>query len=80
MDVRRTTPNEVAIVFSSAEALVFSDMLSRGLERVGVIEDLAERRLLDDLTASFEPIIDDVFSDTYANAVRAAREEVRNAP
>ena len=80
MDVRRNTPNEVAVVFSSAEALVFSDMLSRGLERVGVVEDPAERRLIADLTASFEPMIDDVFSDTYADAVRAAREEIRNAP
>lgn len=80
MDVRRNTPNEVVVVFSSAEALVFSDMLRRGLERVGMSEDPAERRLIDDLAASFEPIVDEVFSDTYADALQAAREEVRNAP
>ena len=49
---------------------MFSDMLSRGLERVGLVEDPAVRRLFDDLAASFEPIIDElvrfVASDRYA--------------
>ncbi|HSR85213.1 MAG TPA: hypothetical protein VLM11_13645 [Streptosporangiaceae bacterium] len=67
----------VVVRLSYDEALVLSDLLDRwqraGYEQVTQIIDPAESRLLDDLCASFEPVIDEVFADDYRDVVEAAR-------
>jgi hypothetical protein len=41
------------------------------------LKDPAEKRVLDDLRATFEPDIDEVFSASYAEVVAAARQRIR---
>ena len=82
MDMRRTGPDEVVATFSYAEAVVLFELLhrweDRGIDRqLELFEDKAEQVALWDLTASLEPIIDEVFSPTYVATLADARRQVR---
>jgi hypothetical protein len=83
MDAERTAAKQVTVRLSyDEEAVVPSDMLSRW-ERDGTqvrlpFEDAAEQMLIWDLTASFEPLIDEVFSSRYIEFVEQARNRVRD--
>lgn len=66
-----------------AEAVVLDRLLSRweehGLDESLPFEDQAEQRVLWDLTASLEPMIDEVFSgQEYTDLVQRSRDEVRD--
>lgn len=82
MDTTRDR-EDVVIRLRYAEAVVLDALLSRWEEQ-GVteslpFEDQAEQRVLWDLTASLEPVIDDVFSGaTYNEVLSASRAEVRD--
>jgi hypothetical protein len=78
----RISPEEVVVRLSHGEAFVLSDMLSRW-ERDDTngslaFEDEAERRLVQDLTAVFEPVIDEAFADDYAAVLERARAPLRD--
>jgi hypothetical protein len=83
MDTVRLGKDEVTVRLSYDEALVLSDLLDRwyrgGAERTMRTEDPAETRVLDDLCASFEPVIDEVFADNYGDVVEAARRRIVRA-
>jgi hypothetical protein len=83
MRTERRGPDEVAIQLSYDETLVLSDLLDRwqraGFEQVTLTDDPADRGLLDDLCASFEPVIDEVFADNYGDVVEAARRRIAPA-
>lgn len=83
MRTERGGKDEVVIRLSYDEALVMSDLLDRwcraGYEQVTQISDPAESGLLDDLCASFEPVIDEVFSDDYRDVVEGARRRIAPA-
>ena len=81
MDGERNGP-KVVLRFSYAEAAVLADLLHRW-QRDGVLdslpfEDQAEQRVLWDLTATFEPLIDEVFSQDYAQTILRSRAAVRD--
>lgn len=83
MDMRRNGLDEVVATLSYAQAVVLFELLrrweDRGIDRqLGLFEDQAEQRALWDLTASLEPIIDEVFSSTYGAALADARQQVRD--
>lgn len=64
------------------EVVVLSDLLSRW-ERDGTadslpFEDQAEQRVLWNLTARLEPLVDDVFSANHEHVVAASRAAVRD--
>ncbi len=65
------------------EAVVLSDLLARwdrdGTADALPFEDQAEQRVLWDLGATLETVLDDVFSGAYAEVVRSARAAVRDA-
>ena len=72
----------VVIRFSHAEAVVLDALLHRW-ESDGVLdslpfEDQAEQRVLWDLTAAFEPLIDEVLAETYDETVARSRAAVRD--
>lgn len=80
--MRRTGPGEVTATFSYAEAVVLFELLHRwedtGIDQqLDLYEDKAEQVVMWDLTASLEPIVDDVFSSTYAEMLADARRRVR---
>jgi hypothetical protein len=80
--VSRPSPDEVLVPLSYDEALVLSDLLSRWSEQgypAFEVRDPAEKRVLDDLCAGFEPVIDEVFSAGYAEVVEAARRRIAPA-
>jgi hypothetical protein len=76
--------SDVTLKLSYAEAVVLSDMLSRW-ERDGTqerlpFEDQAEQRVVWDLTAVFEPLIDEVFDASgYESVVSYSRWQVRDS-
>lgn len=77
MDARRTADG-IVVRLDYEEALVLSDMLSRWVEaklveEPGIVEDKAEKIVLWDLSASFEPLIDEAFSSDYRTIVAGAR-------
>jgi hypothetical protein len=81
VDGERGDP-DVVIRLSYAEAVVLDALLHRW-EREGVLdsmtfEDQAEQRVLWDLTATFEPLIDEVFDQDYARTVARSRAAVRD--
>lgn len=83
MNVRRSAPDEVAVLLTYSEALVLADLLhrwERNHAQRGLLDHPAEQRVLDDLSASFEPVIDEVFASDYSDAMNAARERVIEAP
>jgi len=61
---------------------VLSDVLSRwydqGYEALD-LKDPAEKRVLDALCSTFEPVIDEVLSANYAEVVAAARQRISAA-
>ena len=82
--MRRVGTDEVVVTLSYSEALVAFELLHRWEEtgvdrRTELFADQSEQRVLWDLSASLEPIIDEVFSDTYAAALAAARADVRDS-
>lgn len=75
---------DVVIRLRYAEAVVLDRLLARWEEqRVDdtlPFEDQAERRILWDLTASLDPMIDGVFSgEVYRELLARSRDEVRDA-
>jgi hypothetical protein len=81
MEAARLPDGRVAITFTHDESLVLSDALSRW-ETAGAIEalpfaDKAEKIVIFDLIASFEPMIEEAFSDQYGSVVARARAAVR---
>jgi hypothetical protein len=83
VDAARQPDGSIGVAFSYDEALVLSDLLARWTDRDGPFNrvplDQAERRVLSDLTASFEPLIDEVFDDDYDAVVERARAALRPA-
>jgi hypothetical protein len=74
---------DVVIRLRYSEAVVLDRMLSRweeqGVDETLPFEDQAEQRVLWDLTASLEPLIDEVFSgDAYDALVQSSRADVRD--
>lgn len=72
----------VTLSIPYAEVVVLSEMLDRW-ERDGTadslpFEDQAEQRVLWNLTARLEPLVDEVFSANYEEVVTAARAAVRD--
>ena len=84
MDARKQSSGDISVRLSYAEAVVLAEMLWRW-ERDGTqdnlpLADQAEQRVLWDLTASFEPLIDEVFDkDGYDNVVSHSRWQVRDS-
>jgi hypothetical protein len=82
MRADRVSPDEVVVRLTYSEAFVLSDMLSRWErdETDGSLafEDEAERRLVQDLTAEFEPVIDEAFADDYVSLLERARASLRD--
>jgi hypothetical protein len=78
----RVSLDEVVVRLTYGEAFVLSDMLSRweraGTDGTRAFEDEAERRLVQDLTAVFEPVIDEAFANDYAASVERARASLRD--
>ena len=73
----------VVIRLRYAEAVVLDGLLGRwdqqGVDDTVLFEDQAERRVLWDLTASLEPMIDEIFSgELYDEVLARSREEVRD--
>jgi hypothetical protein len=75
VEITRTGRDEVTARLSSAEAFVLFDMLHEwengGGGRLAEVAGDAERRVLSDLSASLEPVIDEVFSANYASGAGA---------
>jgi hypothetical protein len=68
--------------FLTSSRVVLSDLLARWYEQgyhALDLKDPAEKRLFDDLCATFEPVIDEVFSANYAEVVAAARQRISAA-
>lgn len=84
VDGTKTSSGDIAINLRYEEAVVLAEMLWRW-ERDGTqdrlpFEDQAEQRVLWDMTATFEPLIDEVFdNDGYANVVSHSRWKVRDS-
>lgn len=84
MDAAKTSAADVTVTLTYEETVVLADLLWRW-ERAGSqeslsFEDQAERRVVWDLTAIFEPIIEEVFDkDGYANVVAHSRLKVRDS-
>jgi hypothetical protein len=77
MDAHRAADGTVVVTFPYPEAVVLSDLLSRwDLATDRTIEHPAETRVLDGLTAVFEPLIDEVFSSDYGQVRDDARKAV----
>ena len=80
MQTLRVAKDEVEIHLSYDEALVLSDVLDRWyrdeVRQTFPAADPAEFRVLDDLRASFEPVIDEVFASDYTRVVEAARRRI----
>ena len=78
----RPSPDEVLVRVSYDEVLVLSDLLARWYEQgyqALDFKDPAEKRVLDALCATFEPVIDEAFSSDYGKVVAAARQRIRAA-
>jgi hypothetical protein len=75
---------DVTLTLSYSEAVVLAEMLWRwerdGTQERFAFEDQAEQRILWDLTALFEPLIDETFDkDGYAAVVEQSRWQVRDS-
>jgi hypothetical protein len=83
VDATKEPSGDVTLRLSYPEAVVLADMLWRW-ERDGTqdrlpLADQAERRVIWDLTASFEPVIDEVLDeDGYEAVVARSRSRVRD--
>jgi hypothetical protein len=81
MEGTRRATGDVELVLSYAEAFVLSALLQRW-ERDGTqdrlpFEDHAEELVIWDLTATFEPLIDEAFSDDYDQALARHRSSLQ---
>jgi hypothetical protein len=84
MDASGSTTNDVTIRLSGDEALVLFDALA-GWESSGELarltaSDRAAQRVFSDLVASFEPLVDVVFSSDFAKHLQRAQAAVLRAP
>ncbi len=85
MDATKQTPSgDINLTLSYSEAVVLAELLWRwerdGTQDGFAFEDQAEQRVLWDLTAVFEPLIDEVFDkDGYASVVAHSRWQVRDS-
>jgi len=83
MDARKEQSTDINLRLTYEEAVVLAEMLWRW-ERDGTterlpVEDQAEQRVLWDLTAIFEPLIDEVFDkDGYERVLAHSRWKVRD--
>ncbi len=72
----------VALTLSYDEAVVLFELLQRwetdGTLEALVFEDQAEQRVLWDLSASLEPMMDEVFSQDFGERLEQARAAVRD--
>jgi predicted DNA-binding transcriptional regulator YafY len=77
VDASGSTSEQVTVVLTGAEAFVLSDALATW-ERTGTIavDDQAAVRLLHDLSAVLEPVVEDAFSPDYADHLSQARRTV----
>jgi hypothetical protein len=82
VDGTKAPSGDIVIKLPYAEAVVLAEMLWRwerdGTQERFAFEDQAEQRVLWDLTATFEPLIDQAFGDKYADVVAHSRETVRD--
>jgi hypothetical protein len=83
MDVTGSTSDGVAIRLSGSEALVLSDALHTW-EQDGTLRRItaanpAAQRILFDLGASFEPLVDEILSANYSERLERARATVLEA-
>lgn len=80
MEVTGSTSDAVTIRLTGSEALVLSDALSRMEQRDSLStihhDDPATRLVLNELIASFEPVIDEAFNADYNDRVEVARRDV----
>lgn len=74
------TASTIRIELTSDEALVLADFLSRfnKAKHPGLFEDQAEQRVLWDLEASLEELLEEPFSANYEELLQAARARVRD--
>jgi hypothetical protein len=76
VETERTSKDQVTIRLNYDESLVLSDMLSRwdnnGDHVPLPLEHPAERKIICELSASFDPIIDELFNADYRAAIDAA--------
>jgi hypothetical protein len=82
MDGRREVSGAVTLTLRYAEAVVLSDMLARWERDAEWLPftDPAERAIWWDLSATFEPLIEEVFDgEAYARVVAASRAELRGS-
>jgi hypothetical protein len=84
MNADKSPTGDVIITLSYEEAVVLSDLLSRwdrdGTQEQLAFEDQAEERILWDLTAIFEPLIDEALDkDRYARVLAESRWKVRDS-
>jgi hypothetical protein len=82
MRADRMEDGEVVLSLSHPEALILFDLLHHwegdlADQRLPFV-DQAEQRVLWDLTAVLEFVIDEAFSDGYVSLVAAARDQVRD--
>jgi hypothetical protein len=77
MDATGSTSETVAISLSGSEAMVLAHALGEW-ENDGTLERLddAAKRVLFDLAAALEPLVDDAFSVDYHHALERARGQV----
>ena len=74
------SPSSITIELSNDEALVLFEFLSRFDEEGNYsFQDQAEQRVLWDLACILEKQIVELFSPHYDEALKAAREKVRDA-
>ena len=84
MDANKESSGNISLRLSYPEAVVLAELLWRW-ERDGTqdklpLADQAEQRVLWDLTASFEPLIDEVFDkDAYGAVLSHSRRQVRDS-
>jgi hypothetical protein len=78
----RNPRGDVAATLSYDEAFVLFELLHRWEDQrvyeSAQVEDQAEQRVLWDLTASLEPLIDEVFSADYSEVLERCRSAVRD--
>jgi hypothetical protein len=78
----RTEGGGALVSLPQAELIVLFELLHRweldGTVRRLHFEDQAEQRLIWDLTATLEDVVDEVFSDEYAVLLDGARAAVRD--
>jgi hypothetical protein len=84
VDATKQPSGDVTLRLSYSETVVLADMLWRW-ERDGTqdslpLADQAEQRIIWDLTALFEPLIDEVFDQSgYEGVVAHSRHQVRDS-